>query len=345
VAAQRRARASAAAGRHAVWPRGHEQLSSESFPGATTSSGAWDGLDAFNTYENGQSSNWGVQGAEAGRYTDDDVWAIRLLAMEPNTHRSYGPGEGRHFESHANERLRILGELPVRKWNPDGSPVLDPEGRPDTSFAAKVPADTPFTFQLLVRRGLVLTMAQTWHQVRPGEVRWDCGGCHAHSQQPLAFSSTAASRAGYAMFDLAKKTPLLTVDAGGAPAVREVDVAVVDVEFLRDVRPILARSCAPCHTGTEAAAPGRLVLDGSGAVSSLPGDWFRLAGDRAGTHGVPSLLLQLAPDQREPLRAHVPEPPQPARLENLRQASRRLDERRPPTSRCRDASSLPSGVP
>lgn len=265
-------------------------LKRESFPGATTSPGAWDGLDAFNTYENGQSSNWGVQGAEAGRYADDDVWAIRLLAMEPNTHRSYGPGEGRHFESHANERLRILGELPVRKWNPDGSPVLDPEGRPDTSFAAKVPADTPFTFQLLDRRGLVLNMAQTWHQVRPGEVRWDCGGCHAHSQQPLAFSSTAASRAGYAMFDLAKKTPLLTVDAGGAPAVREVDAAVVDVEFLRDVRPILRRSCAPCHAGNEASAPGRLVLDGAGTVNGLPGDWVRLAGDRAGAHGVPSLV-------------------------------------------------------
>ena len=29
-------------------------------------------------------------------------------------------------------------------------------------------------------------MAQTWHQLRPGEIRNDCGGCHAHSQKPTA---------------------------------------------------------------------------------------------------------------------------------------------------------------
>ncbi len=50
---------------------------------------------------------------------------------------------------------------------------------------------------MLDRNGLVLTMAQTWHQVRPGEVRTDCGGCHAHSQLPLEFERTAAGRAGY----------------------------------------------------------------------------------------------------------------------------------------------------
>jgi len=29
---------------------------------------------------------------------------------------------------------------------------------------------------------MVLNMAQTWHQLRPGEIRTNCGGCHA--QQP-----------------------------------------------------------------------------------------------------------------------------------------------------------------
>ena len=60
--------------------------------------------------------------------------------------------------------------------------MLDPDGNPDTSFLAKIPADTPFTFQTLDSDGMVLNMAQTWHQVRPGEMRNDCGGCHAHSQ-------------------------------------------------------------------------------------------------------------------------------------------------------------------
>ena len=34
---------------------------------------------------------------------------------------------------------------------------------------------------------MVLNMAQTWHQLRPGEIRNDCGGCHAHSQKPTDF--------------------------------------------------------------------------------------------------------------------------------------------------------------
>ena len=42
--------------------------------------------------ENGASSNWGTQGSDAGFYTDDDIYAVRVLSMEPTSHRSYGPG-------------------------------------------------------------------------------------------------------------------------------------------------------------------------------------------------------------------------------------------------------------
>ena len=91
------------------------------------------------------------------------------------------------FHSHAMERLRILGEIPVRKFDRQGQQPIDPDGNPDTSFLAKIPADTAFTFQTLDTHGMVLNMAQTWHQLRPGEVRHDCGGCHAHSQQPTPF--------------------------------------------------------------------------------------------------------------------------------------------------------------
>ena len=44
------------------------------------------------------------------------------------------------FTSHAEERLRVLGEIPVRKVDGQGQPVLDIEGNPDTSFLAKVVA-------------------------------------------------------------------------------------------------------------------------------------------------------------------------------------------------------------
>src|SRR5262249_13628506 len=160
---------------------------------------------------------------------------------------------------------------------PGGAPRLDAEGNPDTSFLAKIPADTPFTFQLLDRNGLVLTMAQTWHQVRPGEMRADCGGCHAHSQLPLPFQGTAAAAPGYDVVDLSSATPLLTRDAGGQPAIRVEPTGVVDVEFYRDIRPLLQRSCVPCHRG--ANPPGKLKLDDLTDHGGVPGDYKRLADD------------------------------------------------------------------
>ena len=125
--------------------------------------------------------------------------------------------EGQHFFNHVNEKLRILGEIPLRKFDAQGNPMLDPDGNPDTSFLAKIPADTPFTFQTLDSNGMVLNMAQTWHQVRPGEMRADCGGCHAHSQQPLDFDQTAAGKAGLCdLVDLTQANkPLLTQDDAG----------------------------------------------------------------------------------------------------------------------------------
>lgn len=261
----------------------------ESFPGFVVPwSDTFDGLDAWNTSENDQSSNWGWQGADAGKYTNAEIWAVRILSMEANTHRSYGPEGGKQFVSHAGERLRILGEIPLRKTQAGGGPVLDPEGNPDTSFLVKIPADTPFTFQTLDRRGLALNMSQTWHQVRPGEVRTNCGGCHAHSQLPLAFSSTAAAAPGYAVHDLAHTTPLLTRDAGGNPGLAIEPVAALDVEFLRDIRPILTRSCTGCHGG--GAPAGNLRLDDLSLANGLPGDYRRLADDAGAEWGHPPVI-------------------------------------------------------
>lgn len=258
----------------------------ESFPGYVPSwSDTFDGLDAFNTSENGQSSNWEYQGSDAGRYWNSNIHAVRIVAMEPNSHRSYGPNsggpnnDGNHFVSHARERLRILGEIPLRKFDTNGAPILDSEGNPDTSFMAKFPADTPFTFQMLDKDGLVLTFAQAWHQVRPGEVRNNCGGCHAHSQQPLLIENTAAGKPGYKPFDLTVMLTLLTKDMNGATVLKTNPPGAVNVEFLRDIRPVLQRSCVPCHTKTNATPPGNLVLDDYTNYSGLPGDYARLAED------------------------------------------------------------------
>ena len=263
----------------------------ESFPGRVSPwSDLFDGLDAFNTAENEQSSNWNTQGSDAGKYANSDIWAVRLVAMEPNSHRSYGPNIGQHFYSHANEKLRILGEIPLRKWNADGTPVLDPEGNPDTSFQARIPSDTPFTFQMLDTNGMVLTTAQTWHQVRPGEIRNDCGGCHAHSQKPLEIGRTFAGRAGYKPVDLVSIRTLLSKDPTGKPVVSTNKTGAYNVEFFRDIRPLLQKSCTECHSKTNTPVAGNLVLDDYSLSGGLPGDYARLAADDEARWGYPPLV-------------------------------------------------------
>ncbi|HZZ79017.1 MAG TPA: hypothetical protein VFE62_10890 [Gemmataceae bacterium] len=228
----------------------------------------------------GYPGNWGEQGADAGLYSSSDIWGIRILILEPVSD-AISKKRG-HFAlgSDAEERIRILGEFPVRHFLPSPSgrgaggegskQPLDPDGNPDTSFLAKVPADVAWTFQTLDNNGMVVNMAQTWHQVRPGEVRNNCGGCHAHSQQPTPFEKTAAAKPDYKIWDLTVNQPLFTTKARDRSGTKW-DAAdrtgitftrgVTDVEFHRDIKPILGRSCVACHSVKHAKPAGRLALD------------------------------------------------------------------------------------
>ena len=277
----------------------------------------------------GISGNWFVQGADACRYENSDIHAVRILITEPTTSPRYTGKGKRLWWNIANERLRILGEIPVRKFSvgdslresqptrgasgpPSKSQPLDPDGNPDTSFLVKVPADVAWTFQTLDKDGMVLNMAQTWHQVRPGEIRTDCGGCHAHSQKPTLFKDTAAARPDYALFDLTKQTPLLTAKQNDQSGKKwdlkdetglRFSPTVKNVEYFRDVKPILDRSCVACHTARNDKSPaGNLVLDDdalvpgpqslgglvTGPAAKVPGTYFRLALDHTGKFGNPS---------------------------------------------------------
>jgi hypothetical protein len=256
------------------------------------------------------SHNWSVQGADAGLYENDEIHAIRVLLLEPTTETR--PRGGRTYYNHARERMRILGEIPVRKFvssegktTEKGQP-MDPDGNPDTSFLAKIPADVAWTFQTIDKNGMVLNSSQTWHQLRPGEVRHDCGGCHAHSQKPTLFKDTFAARPDYEIFDLTKRTPLLTTkkldeskrkwDVQDQTGLRFKD-GVENVEYFRDVKPIFARSCVACHTKDSESPSGNLVLDdddtivkarnpaGLGFDVSLPASYARLAADAKGQWG------------------------------------------------------------
>ena len=123
---------------------------------------------------------------------------------------------------------------------------------------------------------MVLNMSQTWHQLRPGEMRADCGGCHAHSQEPTDFAATAAAGEGYKVWDLTETTPL--VESRGAEAagrqwdrdnstgLRKENRPTVTVEYFRDIRPILEAHCVACHTKDWPKPAGNLVLDDDGTV-------------------------------------------------------------------------------
>jgi hypothetical protein len=155
---------------------------------------------------------------------------------------------------------------------------------------------------------MVLNMAQTWHQLRPGEVRTDCGGCHAHSQKPTPFEQTAAARPDHVPFDLTRTTPLLTTkqldqsgkkwDTDDSTGIR-FEKSVKNVEYFRDIRPIFDRSCVACHTQKSDKPAGNLVLDDdspvqgpqsiggllAGPSGKVPGTYYRLALDHAGKFG------------------------------------------------------------
>lgn len=266
----------------------------------------WKGLDAFTSHGNGMPLNWHNQGADAGLYTNDQIHAVRILVMEPTTDR-HGADSGRRFHSHARERLRILGEIPLRHFGEPGASatggqLLDPDGNPDTSFLAKIPADTAFTFQTIDRHGMLLNMAQTWHQLRPGEVRTNCGGCHAHSQQPTDFALTRAAKPDYPVWDLVNRTPLVVDrprdqsktrwDVKEETGLRFADKSPVNVEYFRDIQPILKQSCVMCHSGKVSKRPaGNLDLDADDTSvqhdhhGKFPGTYYRLALDERAKYG------------------------------------------------------------
>lgn len=218
----------------------------------------------------GFPGNWGEQGGDAGLYENSDIWGVRILVLEPVSDVVWQKHHHFALGSNSEERIRILGEFPVRKFDGDKQ-LTDPDGNPDTSFLAKIPADVAWTFQTIDHRGMTLNMAQTWHQVRPGEVRNNCGGCHAHSQQPTDFALTAAAKDDYKIWDLASETPLFTMKAKGASGrkwdkqdatgVRIAKTGVQDIEFYRDIKPLLERSCVACHSHEQEKPAGHLALD------------------------------------------------------------------------------------
>ncbi len=240
-----------------------------------------DPYDGWDWMLENPSTNFVGQGAEDGKYSNSDVFGIRILAEEPRSNSE--PAVGVSFSNVASERFRIIGEIPVLKYDGNGNPILDSDGNPDTSFLAKIPADVPFTFQTIDKNAMNLNMAQTWHQLRPGEVRNDCGGCHAHNHLPMAFSTTAAAKPEYQIPDLTSHALLFTQDANGNTNTESKPTSQT-VEYYRDIKPILQQSCIQCHN-TNTAQTAFLNLNDTSIVGGVENTYNILANDPTGKYG------------------------------------------------------------
>ncbi len=174
----------------------------------------------------------GLQGGNAKPFNNSEIAKIRILTMEWPT------GSNPNLNSHetnlaGEEKLRILGEVDVRRFDATGNRIKDPAGNPDTSFLARIRADEPFTFQLIDSSGSALSMSQTWHHVRPGERKHDCRGCHAHTAPETRFEFEQSWAAKNPPADFTTVNPRL-------------------VEFKRDVKPILTARGIPFDDSTPA---------------------------------------------------------------------------------------------
>jgi hypothetical protein len=235
------------------------------------------------------NGNWRIEGAEAGFVTAEDIYGVRIIVSPPipftkplfkGSNRTDWESIERHlgdtrlkevvarYGSLHSERWEILGEFPLTHKE-----ATDEQGNPDTSWVAKVPADTPFFIQTLDANGMTVISELTWRGVKSGEKRVDCGGCHAHSVEPLDFATTQAGLGSpitnVANLDLSDpiiQEGLWDLTQGDIPLFSDAGINKTPgysygVEFNRDVLPIINANCVSCHTAD--GTGNALVLDGS----------------------------------------------------------------------------------
>lgn len=279
------------------------------------------------------TGNWTIYGADAGVFDDDDIYAVRIIGTPPivandpmpQAGNIYGTPTGTaaqvekyndtcikskflervdaKFCSSIRESWEIIGEFPLPHVGQTNA-----NSKKDTSWVAKVPAETPLMIQALDQNGMTVVSELTWRALKPGEKRVDCGGCHVHAKPPLDYSTTSSGqrrpitgiqgvddsdeRISESYIDMTKGAPLLS-DAG----VYWSSEKVVGVEFRRDLLPIINNRCVACHT--DGQSNGGLVLDGANANVDDP--WTALVknGDEA-AYKYPQISKYIrAPQARE----------------------------------------------
>lgn len=244
----------------------------------------WD-ENIVNNYATNTARFW--VGQDARPFNDGEIHAAQVVVDMTRQDTRYQILSNT-FRSHNRGRQiwAVLGEIPVRKTDALGNPVLDAQGNPDTSYEVRIPANVPFHHRLIDQNGLLLTGEWTWHAARPGERKTNCGGCHAHSTDTTAldFGTTAAAQPGYVIQDFALQTPMVDRNAAGDLVTILEPVRAKVVEYHQDVKPILQAKCVSCHGDVNPA--GGLDLQGDDAVDALAFDDATLFGHHQATRWV-----------------------------------------------------------
>ena len=251
-------------------------------------------LELFKASDEG-TLNWLNQGAEAGLYDNEEIHAIRILAMEPTTDRRRGPKSGGCFTTSPKSGYGSWARFRCGSSTPTAISRSIPTAIPTPASSPRFPADTPFTFQLLNKEGMVLTMAQTWHQLgRAKSARIAAAATPIRKRRPSSKKPPPAGRATNvrphplhaAAHDRNRPTNRI---ANGTPRANRLALRAVGEErrilsrhprrFFRRVAPLATRpsgssrwacSCSTTISPTELPDIGK-----------APGTYVRLAGDHS----------------------------------------------------------------
>ncbi len=208
-----------------------------------------------------------LQGTDTINYDDKDLCGVRMLGVMPNRNRN----TYLDIANLTGERVSILGEIPVKNKDTQGNDIIDPSGNPDTSFLLSMPANVPYLMQGIDCEGRTLNTDQSWQHLRAGEKK-TCGGCHVHSRESrIKFEQSFAATNNY-------KIPKL--GRGSVPLIDGSEVAGygMQIEFTRDIKPILDAHCVSCH-GKDNPAAGLNLSKTNGANNVRNETWWCLVAD------------------------------------------------------------------
>ncbi len=241
----------------------------------------WNMSDGGGTMSGRTYLNLGAQGGDLAIYDSSEIAGIRVTMPVPTY--PLGSFGGEDWAGEQAHHLRILGEFPVHK----PSVPVDGNGNPDTSFIVRLPADTPFLFQAIDKRGMALNLETTSRSAVRGEKQL-CEGCHVHTDgipNPLdPLDSYAHKTAGYfgdftqdsaPLFDGGMTNGVPTTapakeiySENEAPGVSSRKSFAAD--WVNGISQTIEQYCASCHAeGKPAQVKTGLLLDGSDATYDL----------------------------------------------------------------------------